>query len=409
MNTMTANETSRSRFPTVLTAGFRFYFLAAGCFAVISLGAWLGWLALHAMGGTFVRPVIAMAPHLWHAHEMVYGYTVAVIAGFFLTAVPSWTGSGQARELYVFGTGMVWLAGRLAIWFSASLDPLVVAILDLAFIPVLGMKVGANLMRRTQVHNMVFLFLLFLLFAGNLRMHLDWLGWAGGDALAGVRLGLLTSAAMIVIIGGRVVPGFTRNALNRRGYAGEMPVRREIADRTAIVSALLLALSAGIDAPQVVVAAFAAVAAAANAVRLSGWRGLATLGEPILWTLHLSFAMLVAGYGLLACAHLLGWPGEVAAVHFIAIGAVGGMTLAMMTRASLGHTGRALVVARPIALAYMLIALAALARSLGLEIFPGAYYAVMFVSGGLWIAGFAIFVWIYAPILAGPDIRRGSE
>lgn len=405
---MNTDHDTHLRLPVLLSAGFRFYFLAAGCFAILSLGAWLGWLGVHAAGGAFVRPVFAMAPHLWHAHEMVYGYTVAVIAGFFLTAVPSWTGTGPAREFYVLATGLVWLAGRAAIWFSASLDPLLVAAIDLAFIPVLGMKVGANLLRRTQLHNLVFLVLLAMLFAGNALMHLDWIGWGGGDAQAGVRLGLLTSAAMIVIIGGRVVPGFTRNALNRAGYTGPMPVRRAIADRTAIVSAVLLAVVVGLDAPAIVVAGFAFVAAIANCVRLIGWRGQATLHEPILWSLHLSFGLLALGYALLGGAHLFGQPGEIAAIHFIAIGAVGGMTLAMMTRASLGHTGRALAVARPIALAYLLIAAAALVRTFGLEAAPDAYYVVIFISGGLWITGFALFVWVYAPILGGPDIRRAN-
>ena len=399
---MSPKQPSTSSFPVFVRAGFRFYFLAAGCFAVISMSAWLVWLAVHAMGGTFVRPMMSMAPHLWHAHEMVYGYTVAAIAGFFLTAVPSWTGAKSARELYIIGTGLVWLAGRVAIWFSASFDPVLVAAVDLAFIPLLSLKFAGNLLKRTQARNLVFLLLLALLFAGNLRMHLDWLGLAGGDAEAGIRLGLLTSVAMIVIIGGRVIPGFTRNALNRRGHTGRLPTLNPHADRVAVASAVLLAFLAGLNVPGPVLGVVAAVAAIANAARLAGWRGLAVRREPILWSLHLAFCLVVLGYAVLAGAHLSGQLSEIAALHLLAIGAVGGMTLAMMTRASLGHTGRALIVARPIALAYLTIATAALVRAVGVELFPAAYYEVMFVSGGLWITGFALFVWVYVPILGTP-------
>lgn len=385
--------------PVFLTAGFRFYFLAAGAFAVIGLAGWLVWLAVHAMGGAFTRSMIEMPPHLWHAHEMLFGYTVAVIAGFFLTAVPNWTGAAQARALYVAGTGAVWLAGRLAIWFSGALDPYLVAIVDLAFIPLLGIRIGGNLLKRPQARNLFFLVLLIMLFAGNLRMHLDWIGLPGGDAEAGVRLGLLTSVAMIVIIGGRVIPGFTRNALNRRGYGGAMPTLNPHADRVAMASSVLLALLSGFDTPEVVLGVVASIAAVANAVRLSGWRGMAVWREPILWSLHLAFAMLVLGYAALALAHLGGPLGEIPALHLLAIGAVGGMTLAMMTRASLGHTGRNLVVSKPIALAYLAVAVAGVTRMLGPVLLPGEYYQVMFISGGLWVAAFVLFLWVYVPIL----------
>jgi uncharacterized protein involved in response to NO len=386
--------------PAIFTAGFRFYFLAASLFAIFSIAAWLLWLGVHAMGAAIVKPTIGMAPHLWHAHEMVYGYTVAVIAGFFLTAVPSWTGSPPARAAYVAGTGAVWLAGRLAIWFSGFLDPAVVALIDLAFVPLLGVKIASNLWRKAQARNLIFLGLLTLLFAGNLRMHLEWMNLPGGDAAAGVRLGLLVATAMITIIGGRIIPGFTRNALNRHGYQGAMPVVNPFADRAAILSAVLVALSAGVNAPYWLVGSFALAAALANGVRLARWGWQNTLSEPILWSLHLGFLMLVAGYGLLALASLTDLFSEIGALHLLGIGAAGGMTLAVMSRAALGHTGRPLVVARPIAAAYLAIAFAAIIRAFGPTFFPGAYFEIMFISGGLWLLGFALFALVYVPILS---------
>lgn len=404
---MTTTELpTRFSAPTVLTAGFRFYFLAAGGFAVVSIAAWLIWLGLHAAGGAVVSPTVSVAPQLWHAHEMVYGYTAAVMAGFFLTAVPNWTGTPPAGALYVGGTGLIWLAGRLAVWGSAFLDPVLVAVIDLAFVPLLAMRVAGSLFARPQARNLVFIGLLTLFFLGNLCMHFDWIGVRGGDAAAGVRLGLLVSAAMIAIIGGRIVPAFTRNALERAGYRGTMPITHPLADKVGILSALLLAVTIAAGAPSVVVGSIAGVAAVANGWRLAGWRGRATLKQPILWSLHLFFLALVAGYAALAGAHLFGAPTEIGALHVIGIGAAGGMTLAVMSRAALGHTGRPLRVPRPIALAYLAIALAAAIRGFGTEIAPDWYYTVIFSSGVLWLAGFACFSAIYLPILACSDTPR---
>jgi uncharacterized protein involved in response to NO len=155
-------------------------------------------------------------------------------------------------------------------------------------------------------------------------------------------------------------------------------------------------------------AAVAAVAAVTNGIRLAGWRTSAVLDQPILWSLHLGFAMLVAGYAALA----LHWTGldftKAAASHVLGVGAVGGMTLAVMSRAALGHTGRALIVPRPIAIAYALLALAAVVRSLGITAFPDRYFLVMFVAGGLWVAVFTIFSFVYAPILTSPRLKEGS-
>ena len=370
------------------------------------MAAWLAWLGLHAGGAAIRSPTIDVAPHLWHGHEMIFGYGLAVLAGFFLTAVPSWTGAPAAPAVFVSVTGAIWLAGRLAVWFSAWLDPFVVALIDLAFLPPLMLRIGLNLRRRPQPHNLMLVGLLTLTLAGNVLVHLEWTGIATDTADAGLRLGLLTIAALITIIGGRVIPGFTKNALVRRGLTDKLPVNHGVVTTGGIAAAVLLALSAAAGLPDAVLGILALAAALFNGARLAGWRTQATLGEPILWSLHLAYAMLVLGYGVLAAAYLTGWPHEAAALHLTAIGAVGGMTLAMMSRAALGHTGRALTVSRGMALAYPAIAAAALIRAFGPGLAPGLYNAAMMVSGGLWVAGFAIFVAAYWPILTGPDQRQ---
>ena len=392
--------------PLILTAGFRFFFLAAGLFAVVSMAAWLVWLALHASGAAVREPTIGVAPHLWHGHELIFGYAVAVLAGFFLTAVPSWTGAPAAPTVFVSLTGAIWLAGRLAVWFSAWLDPFFVALIDLAFLPPLMVRIGLNLRRRPQPHNVMLVGLLTLIVAGNFLVHLEWTGVTADTAGAGLRLGLLTIAALITIIGGRVIPGFTRNAMVRRGVTDNLPVNRDVLSKGGIVAAVLLAPSVAAGLPDAMLGILALAAALLNGARFAGWRWRDTLGEPILWSLHLAYAMLVLGYGVLAAAYLTGWPHEVAALHLTAIGAAGGMTLAMMSRAALGHSGRDLTVSTPTVLAYLAIAAAALIRAFGPALAPGLYNSVMMISGALWVTGFALFVAAYWTILTGPDQRQ---
>ena len=386
---------------TLLSAGLRIFFFAAALYAVFAMGVWQGWLGTQAASGQ--APALPFAPPavLWHAHEMIFGYACAVLGGFFLTAVPSWTGEKSARAALLTVLAVLWLAGRLAVWWSGGLDPVLVAVIDLAFLPVLGAKLALPLFRRPKPQNMIVLVIIAMIWTGNLMVHLDWTGATPGSAGAGLRLGLLTIAAMIAIIGGRVIPAFTRNAMRQSGRETGLPRSHRKLEVAGVASAILLALAVAAGAPDRLVGAIALVAGAAQAARLAGWRGGWTLGQPILWSLHLAFAMLALGYLALAAA-MAGWIGEVGALHLLGIGAIGGMTLAMMSRAALGHTGRPLVVARPVAWAYGLVALAALIRAAGAEAAPGWYDWAMLISGALWLLAYASFIVVYWPILTRP-------
>ncbi len=392
----------------VLSEGFRVFFLSAALFAIFSMVVWIGWLGIHAAGGVLTYVPFSTPPHHWHAHELVFGYGGAVLAGFFLTALPSWTGALPSRAAFITAITAVWLSGRIAVFFSSEISPTIVAVVDLAFVPVLSIKILANLLKRPKPQNLMFLGILALLFAGNAAVHLEWVGLMQDTASAGLVSGLLTLSALIAVLGGRVTPAFTRNAMRASGVEAGLPASHALADGIGIVSAIGLALFALVDADARLLAVIAAVAAIANGIRLSRWRSLAVLNRPILWSLHLGFAMLVLGYGILAF-HWAGFGiGRAAAFHILGIGAVGGMTLAVMSRAALGHTGRPLVVAPQIAFAYVLMALAALVRSLGVMMFPGAYYTVIFTAGGLWIAAFVMFLVVYGPILSAPKVDGGS-
>ncbi|MFV0300213.1 MAG: NnrS family protein, partial [Paracoccus sp. (in: a-proteobacteria)] len=186
-------------------AGWRIFFLAAGIWALVSIAVWMLWLAGLAGGAGH----LGVAPQLWHAHEMIVGYATAAMGGFFLTAVPNWTGAKAAPARFVMLVSGLWLAGRLAVCLTGVLPPLLVALVDLAFLPVLAAKILTQLLARPEPQNLMFLVLISLLWSANLMVHLDWMGLTA-TGWQGLRGGLLTVCAMIAALGGRVTPAFTR-------------------------------------------------------------------------------------------------------------------------------------------------------------------------------------------------------
>ncbi len=401
--TGSADSPGRDSWLAVLFShAFRPFFLAAGAYGVVALLAWFFWIAIHAAGAAPVYMTISEPPHLWHAHEMVFGFATAAAGGFLLTAVPSWTGAARSRGPALAVLFGFWLAGRIAMWATALLPTGAVMAVDLLFLPALGFAAARQLAVQPAARNVVFLSLILVLFLSNLLFHLDRLEMLEHGMIQGTRLGLGTLVVMIIVIGGRVIPGFTKNALRRQGIEENLPVRRAPVDMACLVlsTAVVILLALGLDGVPVGMVALGA--AGANAVRLAGWRGLATLGQPVLWVLHLGYAWIVVGFALLATALLLDWPNEVAALHAFGTGAAGSMVLGIMTRAALGHTGRPIVASRPIAAAYLLVSLAALARTFGPTLAPNFYNELMLAAGAAWIAAFALFTLIFAPILLKP-------
>ena len=386
----------------LLGEGWRVFFLVAGLYALFAMAIWELWIAVHALGGMMDLPA-GHAPHQWHAHELIFGYGSAALAGFFLTAVPNWTGAKGAPQRFIALASGLWLAGRLALWLSGVLPPALVALVDLAFVPLLWGQMLGQLIRRPKPAQMIFLGLLALFWSANLLVHLDWLGLTG-TLDAGIRGGLLTLVAMIVVLGGRVTPGFTRNAMVASGREDRLPVNpaklaaATIAAAMALVAAHLLALPAPLRG------ALALLAGVGVLARVALWRGGWTWDKPILWTLHLSYAVNGLGLILLGLADL-GQGSEVAALHVLGIGGVGGMTLAVMSRASLGHSGRALIAPRAVAVAYGLLPLAALARFAG-SAWPEHYYPAVLTAGALWLLAFGLHVAALLPVWLEPRAPR---
>ncbi len=394
------NETSPRNPPLILQEGWRVFFMAAGLYAVVALGVWLVWAS-----GLADLP-FAPGPIAWHAHEMVFGFAFAAIAGFFLTAVPNWTGARPASSRVITLLAGLWLAGRIAVWFAMLLPAWLVALVDLAFLPALAATMLAQLLVRPKPQNLMFLGVLTLAWLANLLVHLDWTGLAGTES-QGIRGGLLTVCAMIAVLGGRVTPAFTRNALLRANPGAEVPVSRPRIDMAGLVLALLTALLATAGAPDALTGTVAVAAGLVALLRLSGWRGLDTLRDPIVWTMHASYLFLalgLLGWGL----SLLGLGSEIAGLHLLGVGAVGGMTLSIMSRASLGHSGRPIVATAPLIWGYVLLPVAAALRWAASS-WPEMFHFIGTVGAGvLWIAAFALFVVALWPVWTTPRGGKGA-
>lgn len=386
-----------------LSYGFRPFFLFAGAYAAIAAAAWLAVLHRLHTGAAFSFPHGSFPVHLWHGHEMLFGFAGAAIAGFFLTAVPSWTGRDPVRGPLLGGLALTWLAGRIALWSASFLPLYLIAIIDLAFVPFLAGLVVRTLKGGWSKRNAIFLPVFAALFAGNLLFHLDTAGIAPGFAARGLLLALDAILFLLTVIGGRVVPAFTTNALRRMGES-RLPVSRPPVEAAALISVALLAVADLFDPDGPITGAVAAGTALIHAVRLAGWCGHRTLSEPILWILHLGYIWLIAGFALKTLALLGGWLPATTASHALTIGAIGSMTLGVMSRAALGHTGRELKVAPSITAAYLLVSAAAFARIIGPALLPTYVPQALAMSAILWIAAFGLFTVVYSPILIRPRV-----
>lgn len=383
--------------------GFRPFFFAAGLFAVLAIGMWL---LLYT--GRADLALVSM-PARWHAHEMLFGYTMAAVAGFFLTVVPNWTRVTAQKGLILVLLTALWLLGRILAWSQGALIQAAwpyewVMAGDLSFLLVLFGVVARPLLDPQHRRQFVFVPILLCLIAGNVLMHLDVLEFAalGIDwGWRGLMLGLDATIVLIAVMGGRVTPSFTSSFI---GHADPtVKVRQNPPLDRFVMAATWGVLAVDLIWPERWLGGVVALAAAVlHFVRLSGWQSRRTLGNPILWVLHLGYLWLVVGLAMKGLADF-GLLAQNDALHALTIGAIGTMTLGIMTRASLGHTGRSIKAHALIVGAYGLVSVAALAR-LAVAMWPDATEALIVLSGGAWMLAFLAFFVIYAPILLRPRI-----
>ena len=370
--------------------GFRPFFLAAGIWAVLLMAVWM----LVLLGRLDLG---AWPPMVWHGHEMVFGFAVAVIAGFLLTAAQNWTGIRTPSGAPLAALFLLWLAGRLG-FLIPGLPATLVALVDLAFLPLLAAALALPILKARQLHNYPFPVMLLALAAANALVHLEVLGWTASTASLGLHLAVYVVVTMIVVMGGRVIPSFTDNKLGSR--ARRWPVIERL-----VLPSTLAALLASLLAPDLLFTALlAALAALVHWVRLAGWYTRKYWSVPLLWVLHLGYAWIALGFALLALS-AAGFEGAAgSALHAFTAGGIGVLTLGMMARVSLGHTGRLLEAVPLMTLAFIEVGFAALLRVAIPLFFPQSHAAAMTASGLLWMVGFGLFAVVYAPMLLRPRV-----
>lgn len=389
--TTSAQQVRKWRGAAVLGHGFRPLFLVAGVQALLAMMLWLLLITGHVALPTGFDPVA------WHAHEFLFGYLPAVAAGFLLTAVPNWTGRSPIVGWPLAWLTGLWLLGRLAVTFGAALSPEVMAAADVSFGVAFAAVIGREIVAGRNWRNLPVVGLLTALVIANLAFHIE----AAHDVPAasgfGARSAVAVAVLMIVLIGGRIVPSFTGNWLARRG-PGRLPSPPGRFDQAAIALAAL-ALMAWIVLPEHGAAGLLClVAGMVHIGRLARWAGWRTGSEPLVWVLHAGYGFVPLGFLLVGVSALAPetWP-RTGAQHAWMAGAVGVMTLAVMSRANRGHTGRSLVADRATTAIYLLAILAALLR-VAAGFAPGAVWP-LHGAASAWIAAFGLFVAAYAPML----------
>jgi uncharacterized protein involved in response to NO len=379
--------------PPILQGGFRPFFLAAGFWAIVAIALWMC-----ALEGVVLAPR-GLEPLAWHRHEMIFGFAGAAVAGFALTAIPNWTGRFPVAGAPLAGLVGLWVAARLLLLLLPPGWAMLAAPFDAGLYLVLAAYAYLEV-RLAKNRNLPIALLLLLFGASDALDYACALGWTA-DPLLGIRAGLAILTVMISVIGGRIVPSFTRNWLVKRGIAGGLPGQPDRFDLTAIAltaaSMLLWIVAPGAGITGILLIA----AALLQAARLARWQGVRTIAEPLLFVLHIGYLWLIVGLLLLGLATFSTLVPESAAVHGLGVGAVGTMILAVTTRASLGHTGRELRAHRAMVFGYAMVCGAAIAR-IATAVGWIAFLPGLRLSAAMWILAFLLFLIVYLPILTRP-------
>ncbi len=366
---------------------FRPFYLLAAAFAAVAVPLWVA----RYFGALASWPQIDLN---WHMHEMVFGFAVAVIVGFLFTAARAWTNLWTPRRAGLAGFVVLWLAGRVAMlsgiaWLGA--------VVDMLFLPLAALALFGVFARAGNKRNYFLVGLLSILSILNLLFHLSVAGLVQLSPIAAIEAAILVIVIIELTISGRVLPMFTAN-----GAPGTKPVVHPRRDRIGMLLTALACIAWVVGAPGPLTAALAITAGSSLAVRLLGWQPHRTLRVPLLWIMHLSYAWIPAGFFLLALAALQ-LVSASAAFHALAVGSMAGLIMGMITRTTLGHTGRPLLAGKMETAMFVLIQLGAFAR-VAAALMPGFYKMGIMLAGTAWSAAFLLYLVVYAPYLMRPRI-----
>ncbi len=381
-----------------MRGGFRPFFMGGAVWAACAVLLWLLSLA-----GVYELQS-AFDPIAWHRHEMLYGFVGAVIAGFLLTAIPNWTGRLPIAGWPLAGLFLIWVLGRGANLFSADIGPVIAALVDVGFYVVLSALATREVLEANNKKNLPIVGIVFAFGIANGIDHLALIPGAAGSL--GWQLGLSLVVILISLIGGRIIPSFTRNWLVKQGVDRGLPTQANRFDLAAI-ALTAFAFFSWLTGPQGwLPASLLFLAALTQFVRLLRWKGWLTLSDPLVFILHVGFSWIPVGLALLAFSQI-GMIVQSIAVHAFTAGAMATMILAVMTRATLGHTGRKLHAGPGTVIIYLLVTVGAVLRvltPLGLLNF----HLAIEVAGGFWLGAFLLFCAVYGPILFAPRLGEKS-
>jgi uncharacterized protein involved in response to NO len=377
--------------PAIFSFGFRPFFLFGAIWVIVAM---LIWIAVFA--GLFSLPS-HLDPVSWHAHEFLFGYLGAIMAGFLLTAVPNWTGRLPIVGWRLAALFALWCAGRLAILTSETLPVWLAPSVDIAFPLVLGGLILQEIIAGKNWRNLIVLGLLASFTLGNILFHVEAITAGHAAQGYGLRLGLATAVMMISVIGGRIIPSFTRNWLVSHDRPKRPTPPMQLFDKIVLLASLVILLL-WVIAPDITLTAILLLAfGLLHTARLIRWQGHHTLSEPLIWILHVSYAFVPLGAIALATDTLTDGVVHATAQHVWMAGAIAAMTLAVMTRATLGHTGQPLVANKVTIMIYL-----SLFASIAMRLLSSSFPQLITISGLFWIAAFAGFAISYGPLLFQP-------
>lgn len=382
----------------ILQLGFRPFYSIASIFAIVAVLAWLSVFTGFLSTGDYLQGVV------WHSHEMLFGFSAAVIAGFLFTAVRNWTGLPTPTGAALAAITALWLLARILI---ISGPATLAAIIDGLFLPAVAVAIAFPIIRSKNVRNYKVPVIILALAVSNGVFHLASLGYVQFSLS---RISLLVSIDIIVVlmalVGGRVIPAFTKNAVPEATSRHNIWV--ECVTFAAMIAAILsVALSGAWKPPALSMAALFGIVAIAHVTRLALWDPVKTIGNPLLWMMPAAYSWIPFAFVLRALAAVNIVPSSTW-IHAITMGAISGLMLAMMMRSSLGHTGRKLVASRLDMTAFLLLQLAAIVRVVASIGAAGSYHFWIVISGVLWALAFLLFVVRYLPMLSTPRVPDAS-
>jgi uncharacterized protein involved in response to NO len=384
----------------VLAYAFRPFFLLAAVYAIVLMCAWIGtWFLAWPVAGS-------MPPIVWHGHEMVFGLVPAIVAGFLLTAICNWTGHPPLSGRPLLALLVLWLAGRVTMWSSAWIPAWVLALIDSAFLLALALYVGFVVAHRRNRRNVVIVGISFAYWLAGLSAHL---GYLGIDLpVDGQRMGLMLIVLLLTVIGGRITPAFTRNWLRRQQADETIVFSRPWLEQSSFWTLSLLVVVVALPSPGWLIVIVGGLSGLLHGLRLVGWSGWVGRSDPLIWVLHLGYAWLVAGLLLLTAGQATALVPPSLWTHVLGVGAMGTLVLGVMTRVSLGHTGRPLVLPTGAASIYWMMMLAAVARLVHAAGLVDSE-SWLLVSATAWVGSFTLFLVFYSLILLSPraDGRPG--